>query len=203
MTLNREIFARDERDPSSPLDFEDREGLRLTDLQTVGELNAAEVRNILASQMKPRWKKMATSKLLDDLIIRSLHEAMFGEVWDWAGKYRTKEMTIGLAPERISTELKQLVENAKYWLQVDQPQEILEATCRLHHRLVEIHPFYNGNGRIAREYIDLILHSLGQEPFTWGRGSADPEPVVRSKYIDAIHEADRGNFQLLYDFVRS
>ena len=38
---------------------------------------------------------MAT--LLDDAYLRNLHEAMFDQVWEWAGRYRLREANIGIA----------------------------------------------------------------------------------------------------------
>lgn len=77
------------------------------------------------------------------------------------------------------------------------------AAAKLHHRLVEIHPFPNGNGRHSREIADLALLAVGAEPFTWGRTSLTEVTAVRRTYIDALVEADHGNYQPLYDFVRS
>jgi fido (protein-threonine AMPylation protein) len=78
-----------------------------------------------------------------------------------------------------------------------------EAAARLHHKLVEIHPFPNGNGRHAREVADLVLLLLGQEPFSWGKAGLVEVSRTRRAYIDALIEADHGNYRPLYGFVRS
>ncbi len=43
------------------------------------------------------------------------------------------------------------------------------ATWALHRRLTWIHPFPNGNCRVARVLADCFLPQLGTEPLTWGR----------------------------------
>ncbi len=48
---------------------------------------------------------------------------------------------------------------------INPPDEI---AVRFHHRLVQIHPFPNGNGRHARLVADLLVMRLGGERFSWG-----------------------------------
>jgi fido (protein-threonine AMPylation protein) len=45
-----------------------------------------------------------------------------------------------------------------------------EIAARFHHRLVQIHPFPNGNGRHGRLMADALLVELGASPFTWDAG---------------------------------
>jgi hypothetical protein len=42
---------------------------------------------------------------------------------------------------------------------------------RFHHRLVQIHPFLNGNGRHSRLMADLLVMQLGTGRFSGGDGS--------------------------------
>ena len=39
---------------------------------------------------------------------------------------------------------------------------------RFHHRLMFIHPFANGNGRLTRMAADLLAVRLGRQRFSWG-----------------------------------
>jgi len=54
---------------------------------TWGELNDAEQAGIARATLTRRPPH--ARQLLDDGYLRSLHKAMFGEVWAWAGRYRT------------------------------------------------------------------------------------------------------------------
>ena len=95
------------------------------------------------------------------------------------------------------------MEDSKFWLDTLYPQLQDEALCRIHHRLVAIHPFPNGNGRLSRLFTDVLTGSMGRPLFTWGGGITGANSKVRSEYISALKSADRGDFDKLYEFVRS
>ena len=73
---------------------------------------------------------------------------MLGEVWKWAGRFRQSERNIGIPFYEIPAALRQLLDDAKAWIEYKSypPDEI---AVRFHHRLVQIHPFANGNGRLS------------------------------------------------------
>ena len=60
-------------------------------------------------------------------------------------------------------------------------QHPLEVAARFHYRLALIHPFMDGNGRVARLLDDFILEK-------WGYGPAIVED--RGAYFEALHQAD-------------
>lgn len=62
-----------------------------------------------------------------------------------------------------------------------------------HHAFTQIHPFQDGNGRLARLLASLILIRHGLFPFTV-KGSE------KKKYIDSLEEADKNEPQSLIDF---
>ena len=104
---------------------------------------------------------------------------------------------------RVSTDLKNLCEDARFWtdLRKEPPDEI---AVRYHYRLVSIHPFPNGNGRHARLMTDLLLENILDHPrFTWGSTDLSKTSGPRERYIAALHAADNFNYQLLLEFVRS
>ena len=74
-----------------------------------------------------------------------------------------------------------------------------ERAARYHHRLVAIHPFVNGNGRVTRELADLYLLSAGAPAFTWGISLGG---AARPLYLSAVRGADRGDYEPLLAFVR-
>jgi fido (protein-threonine AMPylation protein) len=94
-----------------------------------------------------------------------------------------------------------LVGNANYWLETNAfPFE--EIAVRVHHKLVWIHPFPNGNGRHARLIADLLMHYEKRPSLTWGGASIDVEGVTRRQYLLALREADKGNFEPLIEFAK-
>jgi Fic-DOC domain mobile mystery protein B len=127
---------------------------------------------------------------------------MFGSVWDWAGQVRRTDKSIGVDKFSIRTEVRKLVDDARYWRDNDVyvPDEI---AVRFHHRLVWIHPFPNGNGRHARMMADLIVKQAGLTPFSWGGASLIATSELRTEYISALRKADQGDITPLMEFARS
>lgn len=186
-------------DGHTALTEEEQDGLRLFYITTRGELNEAESANIARAR---RAVPPSLEGFLDDQHLRALHASMFGEVWAWAGRYRTTERNIGVAPWRISTEVRNLIEDLRVWTQAEQDLDALAA--RFHHRLVEIHPFPNGNGRHARLATEQLQTALGRPRFTWGRTLGIDTASLRARYIAALREADRTrDVSLLVEFARS
>ena len=191
-----DIFTSD--DNSTPLTPEEREGLKPKWITLRRELNEFETRNILDAEM---W--LATHKqqdVLNDTFLMKLHKRMFGQVWKWAGEYRTTERHIGVAPYQIPVKLKTLFDDVKFWME-NHTFPNLEIAVRLHHRLVLIHPFPNGNGRISRLMADLLMQQLGEPRLYWGDASLNDITDLRKKYIDALHAADSGDYTELIKFV--
>lgn len=187
-----------EGDGQTPLGPDETHGLRLSHVATRGELNEAEQRNILdavATRTRP-----TVDELLDDLYLRRLHKDMFGRVWAWAGTYRTRETNLGFDPAHIATAVKNLVADAKHWPGSEPPDAV---AARFHHRLVQIHPFPNGNGRHGRVAADYLALALGAPALTWGADSGLPADEVRTRYLTALRDADQGRMDSLVAFVRS
>jgi Fic-DOC domain mobile mystery protein B len=152
------LFDGDD-EANTPLTAEEREQLIPTYITERAELNEAEQVNIAQANA---WLSRTRNKdVLDDAFIRELHRRMFDDVWKWAGRYRTTARNIGIDAYRIPTEVRQLVDDTRYWVehQTYLPDEI---AIRFSHRLVSIHPFPNGNGRISRLAADIMAMELGQ-----------------------------------------
>src|SRR5690606_31929350 len=94
---------------------------------------------------------------------------MFGDVWRWAGTQRRRATNIGVEPGQIPEQLKQALDDARFWHDHD-TFVADERAARLHRRVVEVHPFPNGNGRCTRLLADLYLLTIGEPSFTWGSG---------------------------------
>ena len=192
-----------EPEGATNLSPEERKGLLQTWITHRAELNKAEAQNILAGAAWARRRRgLNPADLLDDEYAKALHRQMFGDVWNWAGKYRDRESNIGVKPHLIATEVQALFNDARYWLE-HKSYEPDELATRLHHRLVYIHPFPNGNGRLARMMADLLVERLGRKAFTWGRGSLTEVSELRASYMAALRAADNHNIEPLLRFARS
>lgn len=192
-----------EPDHTTALSPEDRRALRQTWITNRADLNAAEERNILNGTAWARRRRGAMPEdILTDRYAKTLHKQMFGDVWGWAGKYRERESNIGIRPHLITTEVPALFSDVLYWLQ-HRTYESDEIAVRLHHRLVAIHPFSNGNGRHTRLMADLLVERLGRDPFTWGRRSLVEVSELRAGYVAALQAADNHIIEPLLKFARS
>lgn len=78
-----------------------------------------------------------------------------------------------------------------------------EITARLHHRLVWIHPFENGNGRWARLITNVHLKKHDLPLIEWPEKSLLEASNVRQKYLGALRDADHHHFESLILFHKS
>jgi Fic-DOC domain mobile mystery protein B len=163
------------------------------------ELNEAEQENIVRAQ---EWALSRRRDMVSEKFVRDLHRQMFGDVWRWAGRFRTSDRNIGIAHWEIPVALRQLLDDAKAWIEYSTypPDEI---AVRFHHRLVQIHPFPNGNGRHSRFMADLMAMSFGRERFSWGRESLRDAGAMRKRYIAALQAADTHDMGPLLAFARA
>lgn len=196
--MSDDLFAEDD-DANTPLEAEEREALIPSYITLRRELNEAEQLNI-ASAMK--WLSSQRGDILDEAFLRRLHKKMFGQVWKWAGDYRTTARNIGVEAYRIGMDVVQAIDDARYWVENEtySPDEI---AIRFSHRLVAIHPFPNGNGRFSRLVGDLLSQKLGKAPFTWGRASLVDPNETRQTYVAALKAADNHDYDALIAFARS
>lgn len=192
------LFEADES--STPLTEEEQEGLIPTWVSLRSELNAAERKGILNAE---QWAFSRKHKeILTEAFIRNLHKRMFKDVWRWAGKFRQTARNIGVNSWQIASELRKLLDDTSYWIE-HQTYPVDEIAARFHHKLVWIHPFPNGNGRLSRIMTDILLKHLGQPRFTWGQGSLVEVSETRYTYVQALRSADEGQMEALFKFVRS
>jgi Fic-DOC domain mobile mystery protein B len=162
------------------------------------ELNEWETANMLAGE---EW---AFSRLHGDVLsvdfLKRLHARMFNQTWDWAGQFRRSEKNLGMHWEQIPEASRNLFDDIKYWLE-NETFDDKEIAMRLHHRLTVIHPFPNGNGRLARLLTDVFLVSRSHDRFTWGREDLAREGDVRARYVAALRAADEGDLGPLREFL--
>ncbi len=192
------LFDADD-EASTPLTPQERDDLIPTYITRRSELNAAEQ---LGIDDADAWAFSRKRDVLSEDFLRALHRRMFSGVWKWAGEFRTTERNIGVEPWKIAVDLRQFLDDVRYWIKHDTypPDEI---AVRLHHRLVFIHPFPNGNGRSTRMAADLLAVSLGRERFSWGSGNLIAAAELRKQYIAALKTADGNDIVPLLEFARS
>lgn len=192
---------------ATPLTEAERQGLMLPVL-TRAELNRAEAENISHAMS---WLFLSRRRLRPELVtdeewLKRLHRRMYGDVWAWAGQYRTTDRNLGAPYWQIRVDLRNLLNDVAAWLSDTSASRYGTDECavRFGYRLVVIHPFANGNGRWSRLASDALSVALGGRRFTWGGISLTTQGTQRRAYIAALQTADtRGDFGPLLAFARS
>ena len=190
----------DEPEGTTPLDPDEMEGLRFRHITTRGQLDELEQVNIESGLI---WlARRRKTDMLTEQFVRNLHRRLFGDVWKWAGQFRRTEKNIGIDPIQIATQLRMLLDDARYWAEHDTFVP-LEAGARFHHRLVQIHPFPNGNGRHARIAADTYLaEHFDHAPIDWAAGhDLQHTNERRDAYIAALRAGDADDYGPLLVFV--
>ncbi len=196
--MSEALFSFDD-DAATPLTPDERAQLIPTYITQRAQLNEVEHLNITAADL---WAFRRKRDVLNQDFLLKLHKRMFGQVWKWAGAFRTTERNIGVEPYRIGVELHKLLQDVAYWVdhKTFSPDEM---AIRFHHRLVFIHPFPNGNGRHARLVADLLAVRLGQRRFSWGSANLVEPAATRAAYVAALRAADGHDIAPLRTFARS
>jgi len=100
-------------------------------------------------------------------------------------------MVLYCPPVHVASEMENLI---KIFNNDLSDVHILIKTAFLHHAFVQIHPFQDGNGRLARLLVSFVLIKDNLFPF-----SLDREEKIA--YIDALEDADNGKYQNLVNII--
>lgn len=166
------------------------------------ELNRVEAENIHNAQIKYLNGKVKHPNFWFHIKeLKAIHHTMFGNVWEWAGQYRRSITSIGVHPSLIPKQLAELCLEVSTWFQYSVELTYIEMAARIHHRLVFIHPFENGNGRFSRLIADRFLLALGCQHPIWPN-HLNETGLLRKDYIITLKSADKGDYVPLVDLMK-
>lgn len=171
------------------------------------DLEQMKAHNVCLNMIETEAKSKETEDhKLTESFIRLLHHTLLREDYEvyrqlpggpissytvHAGKYKTRPNSVLTAtgetfeyapPEETAALMKDLI---CWYNDEEEKQELspLELASIFHYRYIRIHPFEDGNGRIARLLVNYILAKHGY-----------PMIVIKSDdkdaYLDALHECD-------------
>lgn len=178
----------------------DLSGLRIKAV-TRGEIDAAEFRSISKVYQKYLTRPVTSKSapFTHDWLM-GVHREMFGEIWAWAGEKRTTEKNVGVPSHQIGSEIHRLLSELHYWEEAK--REAFDISVRVHHRLVWIHPFENGNGRWARLVSDVYLLKNRMPVMKWPNDPAVVENEFKPRYVAVLKAADHGDFDPLIKLMK-
>lgn len=120
---------------------------------------------------------------------RAVHRHLFGDVYAWAGRYRTVRIAKGSSmfcyPEHIRTEMRRVFGELKtaQWRGAADPTGFASGLAHFLAELNAIHPFRDGNGRAQLAFASLLGFRSGR-PLHLER--IEPEPFLGAM-IDSFH----------------
>lgn len=152
-----------------------------------------EALEFLYELVQPQNQLTVSEKLTRDLhglVMKKTDE-------DWAGRYRQSNVFItgtDHTPPDASTVPSTMAQLVNWFRKNHRRLHPIELAAKLHHQLVFIHPFLDGNGRTARLLMNVTLMRQGY-----------PLTIIlkndRKKYYQVLQQADTNNYQPIIRFV--
>jgi fido (protein-threonine AMPylation protein) len=107
-------MIRFDKEGETPLD--DISGLKIEGITTRSELDVVEADNILEAFLKYTTSPEQLENIkFDTQFLQQLHREMFGNVWSWAGDFRTSQTSIGIEAINIRQSLYQIMDDLVFW----------------------------------------------------------------------------------------
>lgn len=189
--------------PDGATPIADCSGLIPNWVHHLDDLNRVEAENIAQAQRKYlRIPVPDPKKWFNVEELKMIHRAMFGNVWEWAGKYRKSMTYIGIKPALIPARVAEFCSEVISWSQHPVELTFVERAAKIHHQLVFIHPFENGNGRFSRLIADRFLLAWRCPHPIWPI-RLNQESQARKEYIQALKSADAGDYESLVNFMQN
>ena len=132
---------------------------------------------------------------LSQEIIQQIHDIVTKGLLKDSGKYRTGNVRItgsSITPpsyQKIISLMDDYIRSIK-----NLPLHPLKKAAFIHHRLVWIHPFFDGNGRVSRLITNLFFMQEGYPPIIL-------KQEQRKNYYHVLHQGDEGNLSPLARFL--
>lgn len=177
--------------------FPDDNLLGLTDKNEINEMEAKGIANAELFVFE-----LDSDVLLSTTLILQIHKIAFGEVYDWAGKWRTGGVIVGQLippnPTLVLQAMYQFIYNLNFKISISHNRtEHIDCLVYAHYEFIKIHPFNNGNGRTGRILMNIVAMKFGYQPLElyFRKGES------RKLYIGAMKEADNGNYKKLSQLI--
>ena len=169
-----------------------------------------EVEATLLQQAYTRFiTELEPAVLFDENYFKALHRYTYESLYEWAGLYRTVDMSKGGSLfcraaylEQETRRIFRELEREQYLKLAadDTVEKFAERLAHYQSELIALHPFYELNGRITRLFFDLIAVYNGYEPIDYSQALAEGSSGLNT-YIEAsilcVQRADSSKLQQL------
>lgn len=143
---------------------------------------------------------------LDD--IEWIHKLWLGEIYPFAGEYRSVNMSKGgflfaaahHLPKLMNEYQRDVLDKFTPGSQYQAIDDLARALAIIHVEFILIHPFREGNGRLGRLICMLIAFQAGADFIDFHVISTEPG---RTKYIEAIHQGLDRNYDAMTGLFKS
>jgi len=134
---------------------------------------------------------------VSERLIRKMHAIIMENLVESAGEYRRIQVAIEKADYEPppAFEVPELMKELIKWYRKNKKtMHPFELAVLLHTKFVTIHPFVDGNGRVARALMNFVLERNSYPTLYLGLEH-------REKYLDVVAEGNRGNYKPIIDFM--
>ncbi len=140
-------------------------------------------------------------------LLRAMHRDWLGSLYGWAGEYRTVEMSKGgfvwppahlVARNMAAFEKGLLARNTP--CRPAPLAEVASGIAEVHAELLLIHPFREGNGRLARWLADTMALQAGFALPVYRLGGGRGSKVEGGRYLNAVLRGYYQDYAPLTDF---
>ena len=182
--------------------------LGVTEADLLHEIEA----NLLQQAYQIFIAELQPATRFDEAYFKSLHQRTWASLYEWAGEYRSVDMSKGGSLfcraaflEKESQRLFGQLEQEDYLKQAaDWPKEkFAERMAHYQCELIALHPFYELNGRITRLFFDLIAMYNGYGPVDYSQTlgeTADETNAYIQASIACVRAADNSTLrQIILD----
>ncbi|MBE8539056.1 Fic family protein [Geoglobus acetivorans] len=134
---------------------------------------------------------------VSERLIKKMHSIIMENLLESPGEYRKIQVLIEKAEHEPppAFEVPELMRELVEWYRKNRrSMHPFELAVLLHTKFVTIHPFVDGNGRVARALMNFVLERNGYPTLYLGLED-------RAMYLDAVAEGDKENYQPVIDFM--
>jgi cell filamentation protein len=136
--------------------------------------------------------------------LRHIHERIFGELYDWAGRWRTVTISKGTMMWPPPTFLDQAMQEFEREVlkkfpagAVQSDEAFCAAAGEIQGEFLAVHPFREGNARTIKLLTDLLAAQTGRPLLVY-----DDTERGRDRYIEAARAAIRKDYQPMTAIIR-